>query len=207
MKKIYLVRHGKTNANGNGVFQGHEDNHLNEEGHRQAKLLAGFFRNKRFGQIYTSDLIRTIETAEPVAANCGLPIIPVPAFKEICFGEWESLTYKEIKKRWPQELEDFFLTPDQTAIKDGESFAEVQTRSWQALQEIAAKQDSEDVLVVSHGGTIRALLCAILNLSLRELWRFEIYNAGVSCILHCDNKFWLQYVNENSFLSGDNLHE
>ena len=201
MKKIYLVRHGQTNGNKSYAFQGHINNPLNETGKNQAEKLSNFFTDKKFDAIYASDLIRTIETATPLANKLNLKITPVPELKEISFGDWEGLTFDEITKRWPAEVNAFFNQPGDVKIKSGESFLEVQSRAWQAFEKIIlTEQSAENILIVSHGGTIRTILCKILNINLNELWKIGLDNAGVSRVMIKDDSYWVSSINETSFL-------
>ena len=121
MKKIFLARHGQTDANNTLTYQGHIDNPLNNKGLLQAKKLAAYFREEPLARIYTSDLVRTVETAQPTSELLNAEIVKIPSFKEINFGEWEGLTYEEIKKRWPKDIEDFFHRPATIKISGGES--------------------------------------------------------------------------------------
>lgn len=201
MKKIFLARHGQTDANNTLTYQGHIDNPLNNKGLLQAKKLAAYFREEPLARIYTSDLVRTVETAQPTSELLNAEIVKIPSFKEINFGEWEGLTYEEIKKHWPKDIEDFFHRPATIKISGGESFKEVQERAWASFQEVVASHGGdESLLIVSHGGTVRTLLCAIMNLDLNEMWKISIDNAGISCILQLENRCWIKNINDTYFL-------
>ncbi len=201
MKRIFLTRHGQTDANSTYTFQGHIDNHLNAQGYVQAQKLVNYFTNHNLQKIYTSDLVRTVETAKPTAEAHNSEIIRLSALKEISFGEWEGLTYEEIKTKWPKDIEAFFKKPAEVKISGGESFREVQNRAWEAFKEIVQKYDDEsDIFIVSHGGTVRTILCAVMNLDLNEMWKISIDNAGISCILQLENRSWIKNINDTNFL-------
>ncbi len=201
MKKIFLARHGQTDANNTLTFQGHIDNHLNSKGLLQANKLVNYFTNHNLPKIYTSDLIRTVETAKPTADVHDSEIVKIPALKEISFGEWEGLTYDEIKAKWPKDIETFFKKPAEVKISGGESFSEVQNRAWEAFKGIVQEYDDEsDIFIVSHGGTVRTILCAVMNLDLNEMWKISIDNAGISCILQLENRCWIKNINDTNFL-------
>ena len=201
MKKIFLARHGQTDANNSYTFQGHIDNHLNSNGLWQAQRLVGYFTNHNLPKIYTSDLIRTVETAKPTAETHSAEIIKIPALKEISFGEWEGLPYEDIKAKWPKDVEKFFKKPAEVKISGGESFKEVQSRAWEAFNKIVQEcEDESDIFIVSHGGTVRTILCAVLNLDLNEMWKISIDNAGISCILHLEDRCWIKNINDTNFL-------
>ena len=201
MKKIYLARHGQTDANNSLTFQGHIDNHLNSKGLLQAKKIVDYFTNHNLPKIYTSDLIRTVETARPTAEIHKSEIVKIPALKEISFGEWEGLTYDEIKAKWPKDIEIFFKKPAAVKISGGESFSEVQNRAWEAFKEIVQEYDDEsDIFIVSHGGTVRTILCAVMNLDLNEMWKISIDNGGISCIFQLENRCWIKNINDTNIL-------
>ena len=201
MKKIFLVRHGQTDANNSYTFQGHIDNHLNAKGLLQAQKLVPHFTNLNLSKIYTSDLIRTVETAKPTAEVHNAEIIKVSALKEISFGEWEGLTYEEIKTKWPKDIDKFFKKPAEVKISGGESFSDVQNRAWDAFTKIVQEYDDEsNIFIVSHGATVRTILCAVMNLDLNEMWKISIDNAGISCILQLENRCWIKSINDTNFL-------
>ncbi|MEG1413109.1 MAG: alpha-ribazole phosphatase [Acidaminococcaceae bacterium] len=201
MKNIYLIRHGQTAANKIFRFQGHADNPLNQEGLEQAAQLGEYLQNLPLSAIYASDLTRAVQTATPLAKVHKLPITTVPALREINFGQWEGKTYEEIKALWPQEIEEFFRKPSSVQIVGGESFSTVQQRAWQALTEIIATQaEDTNIAIVSHGGTIRTLVCAVLHLELNYLWKINVNNVGVSCLKQWENNLAVQYLNNDSYL-------
>lgn len=204
MKKIFLIRHGQTEANNILRFQGHTDNTLNELGLQQAEKLGRHLSEMDIKKIYTSDLTRTLQTAAPAAKACGLTIEKVPALKEISFGKWEGLTQTEIKAKWPETIDNFFKHPASTQIEGGESFAQVQERAWQAFQKIVAEQeDNTSIAIVSHGGIVRTLICSMLELNLDRMWSICVDNVGVCCILEWENSFFLKYVNDTAFLKNN----
>lgn len=97
MGKIYLIRHGETEANKTFQFQGHIDNPLNSKGLCQAAALGQHYENIVLDEIYSSSMQRARQTAAPLAEAHGLTVQPLDELKEVCFGEWEGLSYDEIK--------------------------------------------------------------------------------------------------------------
>lgn len=108
MGKIYLIRHGETEANKTFQFQGHIDNPLNSKGLCQAAALGQHYENIVLDEIYSSSMQRARQTAAPLAEAHGLTVQPLDELKEVCFGEWEGLSYDEIKAKWSDQLELFF---------------------------------------------------------------------------------------------------
>jgi broad specificity phosphatase PhoE len=149
MTTILLARHGETDWNLQHRWQGHTDTPLNETGRGQAHALAEELAAERIDAVFSSDLIRAHETARMVAEPRGLDVTAVPDLRERSFGSLEGLTTEEIQTRHPGlEL----------PWSDGETREEMAERVLGALQRIAETHPDGRVLVVSHGGPMRAVL-------------------------------------------------
>jgi alpha-ribazole phosphatase len=155
---------------------------LSDLGRRQAVCLQERFRGEQLAAFYASDLRRAAETAAVIAAPHGLEVQQLPALREMDFGHWEGLTHGQIAALYPAEFKAWFRGPGTVEVPGGESFARVQQRAWAALTEIVARHSGRKVLVVSHGGTIRALICAALGLDADALWHLALDNAAVSVL-------------------------
>jgi alpha-ribazole phosphatase len=196
MKIIYIARHGETDANKDMRFQGHTDNPLNAKGRAQADELAARVKDLPLSKIYASDLTRAIETATPMAKCHNLKVISNSGFREICFGRWEGLTFKEIKAQWPSSIDMFLQKPGDVSIEGGESFQEVQKRAWSVFEEIVEEQKEDtSIMLVAHGGIVRVLLCTALGLDLNKIWAFYVDNASLSCIIKWEDSYLLKFHN------------
>jgi len=196
MKIIYIARHGETDANKDMRFQGHTDNPLNAKGRAQADELAARVKELPLSKIYASDLTRAVETATPMAKGHNLKVISNSGFREICFGRWEGLTFKEIKAQWPSSIDMFLQKPGEVNIEGGESFQEVQKRAWSAFEEIVEEQKEDtSIMLVAHGGIVRVLLCTALGLDLNKIWAFYVDNASLSCIIKWEDSYLLKFHN------------
>ena len=122
MTKIIFVRHGQTEWNVLGRYQGQTDVALSPLGIEQAEKLAAHFPVDKIEAVYSSDLARAMKTASCVADRFGLTVEPRPELRELNFGDWEGLTYDEIVAKWPDALQNFFQHPDVLEIPHGESF-------------------------------------------------------------------------------------
>lgn len=163
MTRIYLVRHGATEWNLTGRAQGQADIELNATGREQARRLVAELSDAQVTAIYSSDLKRALDTAAPIAAALGLEVEVDPAFREIDQGDWEGRTPDEIEVRWPDlwgPARHYSQRPG------GESPDEVRGRALEGLVRIARRHPGENVIVVSHGGTIRWLSAAALGYDL-----------------------------------------
>jgi broad specificity phosphatase PhoE len=143
---ILLARHGETDWNRDGRFQGHADPPLNRQGREQAQILARRLADVPFDAVYSSDLLRAHETALIVAEPHGVPVVTDPGLREIDVGSWSGLTRAEIEERFPG-----------VDHHDGESREDHLARVLATVERIAAAEAGRRILVVSHGGSLRAL--------------------------------------------------
>lgn len=200
MTKIILVRHGQTTWNVEMKYQGQTDIHLTEKGIMQAQMVADRLANEPVSAIYSSDLSRAFFTAGAIAAKHNLQVIAVPELREINFGEWEGLTYTNINSGWPKTMSKLFTSPEDVKIPGGESFPELKERASKALDRIVANHADETIVVVSHGGTIRTLLCAALNINLNYVWNIKQDNTAVSILEYYDNRIMVSLINDTCHL-------
>jgi broad specificity phosphatase PhoE len=160
------VRHGETDWNRERRFQGHADPPLNETGREQAHALAAELAGEQIDVVYTSDLVRARETAEIIAARLGTEVVPLPELREIDVGDWEGLSWPEIEERFPEGARAWHVNG--AGWESGETYDELRERIVPALLRIARRHPAERVLVVGHGGTIRATRAFIEGVSVPE---------------------------------------
>jgi len=166
-QSILMVRHGESTWNELGLIQGQADGPiLTEKGRRQSALVAAQFGQGRVGAIYSSDLVRARATAAFVGTTLGLPVAVDPALRERCFGSYEGLPLGALDAVDSGIRGDKVV--DATARPDGgESLDEVYERVGLFLERLGAEGHHGDVIVVSHGGAIRAMraFCAGVPMS------------------------------------------
>jgi broad specificity phosphatase PhoE len=156
-RTLFLARHGETDWNAAGRWQGHTDVPLNANGRAQASALAELMRRERIAAIASSDLVRALATAEIVAAALGLTVAHVDRdLREQRFGRFEGLTRSECEARFPQEWTRY-VADARAAPPDGESREALLRRVKRAVHRIADELASP-ALVVMHGGAMRSLL-------------------------------------------------
>jgi broad specificity phosphatase PhoE len=151
---LVLVRHGETDWNRDGRWQGHSDTHLNAVGREQAGRLAGELHD--VDVVYSSDLARARETAEILAQALGLEIHYDARLRERSFGAWEGLTAPEIEAKF-HEAHTSWLSGEGAGADDAEPFAGFGARVRDFLDEVVLRHPGETVLVVAHGGSIRVI--------------------------------------------------
>jgi broad specificity phosphatase PhoE len=143
---IFLARHGETDWNREGRWQGWADPPLNERGRDQARELAEQLRATPFDAVYSSDLARAHETAEIVAKPHRMAVVADPGLREIDVGSWSGLTRAELDERFPDGDRP-----------DGETRDQHRVRVQAAVERIARANLGRRILIVTHGGTMRAL--------------------------------------------------
>jgi len=181
MKRLLLARHGQSISNAVRRFQGAQDVALSPLGVRQAEALRVALGRRRIAHVYASPLERARRTAEIAVAGLGLPLTVVDDLRELSLGQWEGCTVEEIRTRPGDPYAQWVRDPVQCLPPGGEPLAEVQARVVRAVAQIAtAHPNREDVLVVSHGGVISALLAHWLGLPLSSIWRLAVANCSLS---------------------------
>lgn len=160
--RIYLIRHGQTDWNVEGKVQGSTDIPLNETGRRQAACLAKGMAGRPVVQIFSSRLKRAFETARTVGESQNVRVETVEGLEEISFGEWEGLTWKDIKKRYPREYKLWWENPTGIAPTGGETREALERRAGQAARRMLARAKG-DFAVVVHGGIMAYLAGYLLR--------------------------------------------
>lgn len=175
---LLLARHGETDWNAIGRWQGHEDVPLNDSGRAQARELADRLESEPIDALYSSDLCRARETAEIVGARLALPVKTEPRLREIFFGGWEGLTTPEIEARFPDEVARWRADDGENAFAGGETYVAMVDRVVAGLDEIAGANPGKTVLVVLHGGPIRGLLAHSAGITYGEQRKLRAHLAN-----------------------------
>jgi broad specificity phosphatase PhoE len=166
---ILLARHGETDWNRDGRFQGHADPPLNRTGRDQAVELSVALMAEELAAVYSSPLRRALETAEVVAASRGLEPVTVDGLREVDVGSWSGLTRAEIEQRFPEQYVRWL--DYRQGWEDGETYDEMGKRAVAALLGLATAHEGDRVLAVTHGGPIRAAFALAAGTSYAEARR------------------------------------
>lgn len=204
--RLIIVRHGETDWNRECRYQGRMDIPLNENGRRQAHLLAKALSCEEISLIFSSPLKRALETAKVISLQKGVPIIVRDELSEIYHGEWEGLLLSEVKRKYADVFEMWKREPEKTTIPSGESLNMVLNRVKPLLAYIIDKCKDKTVLIVGHGGVNKVIFCVLLGLPLSYFWKFRQDNANLSILesLDGDRGFCLKRFNDTCHLCSPN---
>jgi broad specificity phosphatase PhoE len=199
MKTIYLVRHGETQANREGIFRGRGEVPLSPEGLRQAGELRAFFAPLEVQRVFSSPLRRATETAAACFPSLGVESHEL--VNNLDLGSWAGRRKKEIAREEPERWRRWLEEPERMSFPGGESLAAVRARV-RRFNRLLAGLGAERVAVVSHRSVLKALLAEALGLRGRWFWKFHLDNASVSTLLHDPVRgFVLFRLNETAHLT------
>ncbi len=152
--KLYLIRHGQSAGNASGRFGGHSPTPLSELGKKQAQITAQTLAKENIDAIYSSDLLRAVKTAEPLAKLLDLPITKTASFRERHVGVLEGLTFDESKNQYPKDYYALINRQVNHVITNGESYRQLLRRATSTLKEIFQIHRGERIAIFSHTGAI-----------------------------------------------------
>jgi broad specificity phosphatase PhoE len=181
---LLLIRHGETVWNQEGRVQGHGNSPLNERGRAQARALAERLCDMPIDALYSSDLGRAIETIEPYARMCHLPVVTNSALREKNFGDWEGLTDVELEEQYAETWHRYHVLRDICiTVPGGETWEQVATRTVTFLKYVVESHGvGATVALVGHGGSLRPPILHALRAPLTCLTRLSIDNGGITTL-------------------------
>ena len=185
MMELYLVRHGETDENQKGKYLGRTDVPLNQNGRLQAERL----KNKlpEMNMVFASPMQRTVETAR-ILCPPQQKIWFMDGLKERDFGIFDNMTYRKIQSSYPKECAQWDQDWLYYKIPEGESALQAYQRNAAAMDRILA-QPQQKIMVVSHLGAIRNLICYLLGIGVEQVWHFRVEN-GQAVKLAGEKGFW-----------------
>ena len=189
--QVIIVRHGETEWNIRGIRQGHLDSRLTTKGMAQAKALGTRLGREKFTALYSSDLGRAVESAQAIANVTGHAILTDERLRERHLGIFQGLNAEEINSKYPEERRLLRTEGPGYVIPGGESMVQQVARNIDCLNDLAAKHQGEQIVVVTHGGVVSGFFRHTLEISLEARRRFEFVNAGINVFAHEDGNWML----------------
>lgn len=206
MGRLLIVRHGETPWNAQGRIQGHSDINLSELGVLQARAVSRRLANTQIDVAYCSDLLRASETAKMILEGHGVPtgvqLNQTHLLRERYYGVFEGLTVDERQDQFPGMFAASLVKDLDFAPAGGESARQTLTRVGPLVTGIKERHLDETVLLVGHGGSLRAAILALMDFPAEATWRFVMANCSLSIIdTYSDNAVFRLY-NDTSHLNG-----
>jgi alpha-ribazole phosphatase len=198
--KVILIRHGETEWSYQKRYCGFADIDLNEKGRMQARKLLERLSKEKTHKVYSSGMKRTVQCAKIVFKD--MQAEELLDLREINFGIFEGLTYKDIMEKYPQVYGEWLGSPLDIVIPRGESLKSLARRARKALRRILSQNSNKTVAVFTHGGPIRVILCDTLKLDLKEIWQIELELASISIIEFVKGREKIHLLNDISHLNG-----
>lgn len=172
---LYIARHGETDWNHEGRYQGQRESHLTARGRAQAEALGEALAEKSIGRIVSSPLARCADTAQPLSVRAGVPVETDRRLIEIAHGDWEGRLRVDIERDDPELMRRWREKPDEVRFHGGESLADVFAR-WRAFVDDLAGKNS--IAVITHDVLVRLALLDATDRPLSRLWDPRVVNGG-----------------------------
>lgn len=189
--RVIAIRHGETAWNAEARIQGHLDIPLSEVGHSQARRLASALSGESLDAIYSSDLSRARQTAEPLAEALRLDVRLDHRLRERSFGRFEGMTFPDIGERWPDEHRRWRERDPEYGPQGGEVLADFYARVVAAASALCDVHRGESIALVAHGGVLDCLYRAAARADLRATRTWALGNASINRLLHSPQGFSL----------------
>lgn len=200
MVKLILVRHALTVDNQKSRLSGHIDSSISEEGKEQIDKSTNYLKDFDIDKIYTTTSSRTKDTVKKLSELKSIEIIEKESLKEISFGDFEGLTFDEIKDKYPKEFQDMIEKGYEYKYPNGESLIDSYNRVCIELDNIISNNDNRTILICSHGGTIRNIITYLISNSYKYHWNFKIDNGSVTILEVQDGFTVITAMNNTSFI-------
>jgi probable phosphoglycerate mutase len=181
---LLVIRHGETEWNSQGRFQGHLDSVLSRKGLAQADALGEYLARERLDLLLSSDLGRALQTAHAIAVRTGHEIVVEPRLRERRMGIFQGLTPAEVQARYPDEYSRFRSGDPDYVIPEGESMRQLFERSVACFTDLATRHAGLTLATVTHGGVLAMLYRHARAMPLQAPRDFSLHNTGVNRFRH-----------------------
>jgi len=182
MAKIYLVRHGVTQANKENRFAGRTDEELHPEGKHQILQVGERLKKTGITSVYCGPAKRTVQSAELLGSLLNVPCFPLQEIDEIHIPHWDGLTKDEIRQQYNEEYPTWLKNPETFRLPGCETLKQVQERAVGAVNQMLAQQNSGNLLLVSHLIVLRCLVLYYQELEIKDFRSIKIDNGSINCL-------------------------
>ena len=181
---IYFVRHGETILTPERRFSGGDgsDPELSAEGIAQAEAVAKELAARKADVLIVSPMVRTVQTAEKIAAATGLKIQLDEAWREARFGEWDGLNIQEVKELYPNEWQSWISSASARAGSSGESYEDIAARTELALTDLVLEHPGKTIIVVTHNYVIRSLVTLVIGAPIESVFHLDVLPCSITTV-------------------------
>ncbi|WDV45697.1 histidine phosphatase family protein [Clostridiaceae bacterium M8S5] len=198
--KLYITRHGQTEWNSEGRLQGQQNSALTELGKKQAIWLGNKLIDEHIDIIISSSSERAINTAKLIRGDRDIEIITTDNLKELHMGKWQGMLFKDIKEIYADDFQVYTSTPHLFKPEYGESIKDIYNRASSEIEAIIKTHSDKNVLIVTHGITLKAIIAYFENKKIEDFWSGPRMESTCLNILEVDGE------NRNFTLQGDISH-
>ncbi len=170
---IFLIRHGETKWNSEGVFRGRSDIPLNKNGLKQAKATGDYLQKIDFAAVYCSPLSRARQTAAALCLKRSIKPQLRDALTDISFGPWEGKRYDELASLYPEEIKTWREQPQRHNLSGAETLAEAGQRAFSEMKILAEANQGKIIALVSHRVILKLLILQAINLGSEAFWKIK----------------------------------
>ena len=193
-----MTRHGHVENSDRNCFNGHFDANLSPLGLEQSKILANTLSEKPIKAVYSSDLKRSHKGAQEIAKFHEIEPIPLKELREISVGKWEGLTLDEVNEKYPGEIEKRFENISTSKVDGGETIEDVHNRALPKFMSLIEKHQNETIAIVAHGGVNRIILCHLLEIPWKNIYRFKQSFTCINLIQYYPGKPIVEFINNKN---------
>ena len=196
--RLWLVRHGETEANVAGLYSGHAPTPLTERGIAQAQTLGTLLRNVPVDNVLCSELERARHTTQLILAEREVPVRNMPELNEMFFGDWEMRHHRDLAREDAENYAVWCNDWQNATPTNGEGFQAFSQRVERFIAQLADYKTCQNLLVVSHQGVLSVLIARLLSMPAAAMWHFRVEQGCWSAIDFCDDFAVLKVLNSRA---------
>ncbi len=196
--RLWLVRHGETEANVAGLYSGHAPTPLTERGIAQAQTLGTLLRNVPVDNVLCSELERAHHTTQLILAEREVPVRNMPELNEMFFGDWEMRHHRDLAREDAEHYAVWCNDWQNATPTNGEGFQAFSQRVERFIAQLADYKACQNLLVVSHQGVLSVLIARLLSMPAAAMWHFRVEQGCWSAIDFCDDFAVLKVLNSRA---------
>lgn len=196
--RLWLVRHGETEANVAGLYSGHAPTPLTERGIAQAQTLGTLLRNVPVDNVLCSELERARHTTQLILGNREVPVRNMPELNEMFFGDWEMRHHRDLAREDAENYAVWCNDWQNATPTNGEGFQAFSQRVERFIAQLADYKTCQNLLVVSHQGVLSVLIARLLSMPAAAMWHFRVEQGCWSAIDFCDDFAVLKVLNSRA---------